>query len=234
MPNDAKAYALIPAAGEGSRMGAARPKQYLEIAGRPMLYYALRALARDPRIEQVFVVLAPADGHYAGFDWSEFGGKLTPLYCGGRTRAASVFNGLLAAHDVITASDWVLVHDAARPCLGRIELDRLFAEIANDEAGGLLAIPVPDTLKRANRESRVAATEPRDNLWLAQTPQMFRYRLLIEALRRTDPAVATDEARAIETLGFKPRLVLGSNRNLKVTYPEDVALAELILQTLET
>ena len=233
MPNNAKAFALIPAAGSGSRMGAARPKQYLEIAGRPMLYYSLRALARDARIEQVFVVLAPADGHYAAFDWSEFGEKLKPLYCGGRTRAASVFNGLLAAHDAITASDWVLVHDAARPCLGRAELDRLFAEVSSDDAGGLLAIPVAETLKRANRESRVAMTEPRDNLWLAQTPQMFRYRLLIEALRATDPAVATDESRAVESLGFKPRLVLGTNRNLKVTYPEDASLAAMIIKQIE-
>lgn len=228
-----KSYALIPAAGSGSRMGTVQPKQYLEIAGRPMLYHALRALVRDSRIEQVFVVLAPADGHYAKFDWSEFGEKLQPLYCGGRTRAASVFNGLLAAHNAITASDWVLVHDAARPCLSRTELDRLFDALADDDAGGLLAVPIADTIKRANRESRVAATEPRDNLWLAQTPQMFRYRLLIEALRKTDPAVATDEARAVETLGIKPRLVPGSNRNLKVTYPEDAALAEMILKQIE-
>jgi len=228
-----KAYALIPAAGSGSRMGTAQPKQYVEIGGRPLLYYALRALARHPRIEQVFVVLAPGDERYGRCDWREFGPKLEPLYCGGGARVASVFNGLLIAHDTITASDWVLVHDAARPCLGREELDRLFAEVGEDDTGGLLAVPVADTLKRANRESRVAHTEPRDNLWLAQTPQMFRYRLLIEALRAADPALTTDEARAIEALGLKPRLVMGSTRNIKVTYPEDLALAELILQGQE-
>jgi 2-C-methyl-D-erythritol 4-phosphate cytidylyltransferase len=224
-----RAHALIPAAGSGARLGAGIPKQYLEVAGRPLLHYALRALALHPRIEQVFVVLAQGDQRFRHFDWSEFGARLKPLYCGGETRAASVFNGLLAARDIIAAADWVLVHDAARPCLGREEIDRLFGEVGEDETGGLLAVPVADTLKRANRDSRVAATEPRENLWLAQTPQMFRYRLLIEALRATDPAVVTDEARAIEGMGLKPRLVMGDTRNIKVTYPEDLELAELIL-----
>jgi 2-C-methyl-D-erythritol 4-phosphate cytidylyltransferase len=210
-------------------MGAARPKQYVEIAGRPLLYHALRPLALHSAIEQVFVVLAQGDDRFKRCDWREFGTRLKPLYCGGETRAASVFNGLLATRDTIGSADWVLVHDAARPCLGREELDRLFGELEDDDTGGLLAVPLTDTLKRANRESRVANTEPRDNLWLAQTPQMFRYRLLIEALRAADPAVATDEARAIEGLGLKPRLVMGDTRNIKVTYPEDLLLAELIL-----
>jgi len=225
----AKAYALIPAAGSGTRVGAALPKQYLEVAGRPLLHYSVGTLARHPRIEQVFVVLTQGDERFARCDWREFGGRVEPLYCGGTTRAASVFNGLLAARDTMDGADWVLVHDAARPCLGRDELDRLFGELEDDETGGLLAVPVADTLKRANRETRVAATEPRDGLWLAQTPQMFRYRLLIEALRAADPAVATDEARAVEGLGLKPRLVLGDTRNIKVTFPEDLLLAELIL-----
>ena len=227
--NIVKTYALIPAAGSGSRMGAAQPKQYVQIAGRPLLYYALRALALHPAIEQVFVVLAQDDDHFKRCDWREFGPKIKPLYCGGETRAVSVFNGLLAARDTIDGADWVLVHDAARPCLGREELDRLFGEVDQDDTGGLLAVPLADTLKRANRDSRVARTEPRDNLWVAQTPQMFRYRLLIEALRAGDPAVATDEARAIEGLGLKPRLVMGTPSNIKVTFPEDLALAELIL-----
>jgi 2-C-methyl-D-erythritol 4-phosphate cytidylyltransferase len=228
-----KAYALVPAAGSGSRLGAALPKQYLEIAGRPLLYYSLLILARHPRIEQVFVVLAQGDDQFARYDWRELGARLEPLYCGGETRAASVFNGLLATRDFIAASDWVLVHDAARPCLGSEELDRLFGELEADATGGLLAVPVSDTLKRANRESRVVSTEPRDNLWLAQTPQMFRYRLLIEALRAVDPAIVTDEARAIEGLGLRPRIVLGDTRNIKVTFPEDLAVAELILRGRE-
>jgi 2-C-methyl-D-erythritol 4-phosphate cytidylyltransferase len=125
-----KAYALIPAAGSGSRVGAAVPKQYLEIAGRPLLHHAVRSLARHPRIEQVLVVLAQGDERYARCDWREFDGRVEPLYCGGETRAATVFNGLLAARDTVSTEDWVLVHDAARPCLGREELDRLFGEVA--------------------------------------------------------------------------------------------------------
>jgi 2-C-methyl-D-erythritol 4-phosphate cytidylyltransferase len=229
VPPPSRAYALLPAAGSGSRVGAARPKQYLEIAGRPLVYHALKTLVEHPRIALAFVVLAPGDELFRRSDWSEFGAKVEPLYCGGATRAASVFNGLLAARDTVAASDWVLVHDAARPCLGREELDRLFGELEGDETGGLLAVPVADTLKRANRDHRVAATQPREGLWLAQTPQMFRYRLLIEALRAADHAVATDEARAVESLGLRPRLVMGSATNIKVTLPEDLLLAELIL-----
>ena len=224
-----KIYALIPAAGSGSRVRAAVPKQYLCIGGRPLLYFALRPLVWHRGIEQVFVVLAPGDTHFRQFDWSEFGTRLEPLYCGGATRAASVFNGLLAARDMIGGSDWVVVHDAARPCLTGEALERLLAEAGHDEAGGLLAVPVADTLKRANRDLRVAGTEARDHLWLAQTPQMFRYRLLIEALRKVDPEAVTDEACAIEGLGFKPRLVMGETRNLKVTFPEDLRIAERLL-----
>lgn len=223
-------FALIPAAGGGSRMKNERPKQYLEIAGRPLLHYSVARLCAYPAIEQVFVVLAQDDPHFARFDWSAFAAKLEPLYCGGQTRAASVFNGLLAARDAIGSPDWVLVHDAARPCLGRDELERLVKEGSEDETGGLLALPVSDTLKRANREGRVVETEPREQLWRAQTPQMFRYRVLLEALRAMDHALVTDEARAIENLGLKPRLVMGDARNIKVTYPDDLALAELILK----
>lgn len=226
----ARYFALIPAAGAGSRMGSELPKQYLEIAGKPLLYYAVRRLAMHPRIEQVFVVLAPGDQRYARFDWSAFAGKLEPLYCGGEARAASVFHGLLAANDAIDASDWVLVHDAARPCLGKADLDRLIVEVGEDATGGLLAVPVADTLKRASRDRLVMRTELREDLWQAQTPQMFRCRLLVEALRVANPAVITDEAGAIENLGLHPKLVMGDARNLKVTYPQDLALAELILK----
>ena len=224
-------FALIPAAGSGARMGRELPKQYLELSGRPLLHYSLARLCGHALIEQVFVVLAQGDACFTRFDWGRFAPKLEPLYCGGETRAASVFNGLLAARDAIASSDWVLVHDAARPCLGVAELERLMTELAGDETGGLLAVPVADTLKRANRERQVVQTEPRDNLWQAQTPQMFRYRVLLQALRAADHAVATDEARAIENLGLKPRLVMGDARNIKVTYPEDLALAELILKS---
>jgi 2-C-methyl-D-erythritol 4-phosphate cytidylyltransferase len=152
------------------------------------------------------------------------------LYCGGATRAASVYNGLIAARDAIAGDDWVLVHDAARPCLTAAALDRLIAEIGDDEVGGLLAVPVADTLKRRDRDGRVSATEARESLWQAQTPQMFRYELLVEALRRAGPATVTDEAAAIERMGLKPKLVMGEARNFKVTRSEDLELAELVLR----
>lgn len=228
-----KAYALIPAAGSGSRVSAALPKQYLEIAGRPVLYHALRPLVSHPRIEQVLVVLAQGDTRFRDCDWREFGGRIEPLYCGGATRAASVFNGLVAARDVIGASDWVLVHDAARPCLSDEALERLLTEAGADETGGLLAVPLADTLKRADGDLRVLRTESREHLWLAQTPQMFRYRALIEALHDAVAEETTDEAQALERAGQKPRLVMGDTRNLKVTYPEDLKVAELILKSRE-
>lgn len=226
-----KFHALIPAAGSGARMGADLPKQYLPLAGKPLLYHALEPLCRHPAIERVFVVLAPGDQRFAQHDWRPLAAKLEPLYCGGETRAASVFNGLMAASDAIDSEDWVLVHDAARPCLPRDALERLITSLCDEKTGGLLALPVVDTLKRGDAESYVVQTESRDDLWQAQTPQMFRYRLLVEALHATDPALATDEARAIEQLGLRPKLVMGDTRNLKITYPQDLALAELILQS---
>jgi 2-C-methyl-D-erythritol 4-phosphate cytidylyltransferase len=223
-------YALIPAAGAGSRMETALPKQYAEVAGRPLLYHALRPLVQHPQVRQVFVVLAPGDHRFANCDWREFGDRLVPLYCGGPTRVASVFNGLVAAHDAVSAADWMLVHDAARPCLERGDIDRLLAALAEDDAGGLLAVPVADTLKRADAGLRIMRTEERAGLWLAQTPQMFRYRVLLEALQRADPATVTDEAGAVEALGIRPRIVMGNPGNIKVTHPGDLGLVRRMLE----
>jgi 2-C-methyl-D-erythritol 4-phosphate cytidylyltransferase len=187
-------------------------------------------LLAEQRIERVYVVLAVGDMHFRGHDWAAFGDRLVPLYCGGDARAASVHNGLLAMRGAIAADDRVLVHDAARPCLPRDALVRLMGDAAADEAGGLLAIPMADTMKRADATGRVAATQSRDNLWCAQTPQLFRYGLLLDALATAPLGEVTDEASAVERMGLHPRLVRGDARNLKVTYPEDLALAELILQ----
>jgi len=230
----ARYFALIPAAGSGSRMGGELPKQYLELAGAPMLQHALRALCAHPKIAQVFVVLAADDAYFARYDWSPFDDKLRRIYCGGATRAASVLNGLRAMAPILQADDWVLVHDAARPCLSQAHLDTLIADLAKDEVGGLLAVPVADTLKRADSASRVIATEPRENLWQAQTPQMFRHGLLLRALEALGTDTPTDEARAVEHLGLKPKLVACDASNLKVTYPQDLLLAELILSSLRT
>ena len=219
-------FALVPAAGSGSRVGDPVPKQYLKLAGASVLDHALRSLAGDARIARVFVVLSPGDTHFRA---APHGERVQPLYCGGQTRAASVYNGLVAVRDAVRGDDWVLVHDAARPCLSAAALDRLMTTVGEDDAGGLLAIPVADTLKRADGEGRVESTEPREGLWRAQTPQMFRYGFLVEALRRSGASSVTDEASAIERIGLKPRLVMGDARNLKVTYAEDLELAGLIL-----
>ena len=223
--------ALVPAAGAGTRIGEGTPKQYLELAGRPLLHHTLATLAAHPLIVRVFVVLAPGDERFRAMPGHPMAQPVDPLYCGGETRAASVYNGLVAIRDAISGDDWVLVHDAARPCLSAAAIDRLIAEVGDGDAGGLLALPVADTLKRQDADRRVAGTEGREGLWQAQTPQMFRYGLLVEALRRAGTAEVTDEAGAIERIGLKPRLVMGEARNVKVTFPEDLALAELILRS---
>jgi 2-C-methyl-D-erythritol 4-phosphate cytidylyltransferase len=221
-------YAIVPAAGSGSRFGSEKPKQYLDLLGRPLIFHTLNALTACPDIERVWVVLAPDDPWWPRFDWSELGPKLETLRCGGATRAESVSNGLRAAAMVAADDDWILVHDAARPCLSTAMLDALFAELADDPVGGILAVPVADTIKRADAEQRVAATEPRDGLWQAQTPQMFRYGELEKSLK--NEMAVTDEAGAIEAMGLKPKLVRGDATNLKVTWPADLALAAMILR----
>jgi 2-C-methyl-D-erythritol 4-phosphate cytidylyltransferase len=225
-------YALVPAAGSGSRFGAERPKQYLELAGRPLIYHALETLCRCERIDGVWVVLSPGDEWWGDYDWTTLGAKLKVVFCGGASRAESVANGLQAAEGELADDDWVLVHDAARPCLSQAMLADLFDQLADDPVGGLLAVPVADTLKRSDAQQRVAATEPRDGLWQAQTPQMFRYAVLRQALSANSSV--TDEAGAIEACGLKPRLVRADATNLKVTFPADLRLAELILQGRKT
>jgi len=219
-------YALVPAAGSGARMGQDLPKQYLPLAGQPMIAHALATLCGCAEISTVFVVLAPGDKLFHGYDWSRFGDKLQTLYCGGETRSESVLNGLLASE--LEPDEWVLVHDAARPCLTLKDLDKLIAEVRDGEVGGILAVPVADTLKREDGHGRILCTESREQLWQAQTPQMFRVELLTQALQQTGSF--TDEASAVEALGLKPMLVASESANLKVTYPQDMLLAELLLQ----
>jgi 2-C-methyl-D-erythritol 4-phosphate cytidylyltransferase len=210
-------------------MGGATPKQYLSVLGRPLIHYAIAALCEHPMIDRVYVVLAPGDELWPTFDWSAFSSKLKPLYCGGVERFESVRNGLDAVQGEVGFDNWVLVHDAARPGLNSELLDRLIGEVGEDPFGGLLAMPVADTLKRADAASRVLRTESRDNLWQAQTPQMFRFGLLQRALSLLDGVAVTDEAQAVERMGFQAKLVAGDMTNFKVTYPQDIRLAELIL-----
>jgi len=221
-------FALVPAAGVGARSGADRPKQYVPLAGRAMLAHTLGALAVVPRLAGTLVVVSPEDDQFEaavpGFDAAWL------ARCGGATRAESVANGLneLTARGA-RADDWVLVHDAAR-CLLRPEwVERLIDACAPDAVGGLLAFPLPDTLKQA-RDGRAAATIDRRGKWAAQTPQMFRLGQLAEALAHAGDAV-TDEASAIESLGHAPLLVEAPLENFKVTWPADFALAERLLRS---
>jgi 2-C-methyl-D-erythritol 4-phosphate cytidylyltransferase len=222
--------ALVPAAGAGSRFGSERPKQYTDLLGKPMLAHSVEVLARHPRISAVAVVVAGADQWFQQFDWDVSTAKLQFHCVGGATRAESVRNGLAALDRDIGTDDWVLVHDAARPCLSTQLLDRLIEGIGEDAIGGLLAVRVADTLKTADSSNRVGGTRPRDGLWGAQTPQMFRRGLLERALTEMQTTEATDESSAIEWLGLQPLLVESATENLKVTVPDDYRLAETILK----
>lgn len=213
--------ALIPAAGAGTRIGEATPKQYLSMAGKPMLQHVIDTFCSASQIDRVVVVVSSED-HY--IDQLNLPSRCIVLRCGGATRQQSVTNGLLALADQLDADDWVLVHDAARPGLTVALIDKLIAFVRDDAVGGLLAMPVVDTIKHSDGHGRSQHTVARDLLWAAQTPQMFRYQLLLDALQRADEI--TDEASAIEALGLQPKLVEGSARNFKVTLPEDVLLAE--------
>lgn len=222
-----KVFALVLAAGQGTRIGDAVPKQYLPVAGKPMMFHSIEALARVSRVEKLFVVLAPMDRHWGKHDWSEFPEKVQAAFCGGEHRAESVLNTLKHIESQVAPDDWILVHDAARPCIMTELVEQFLDEVGDDAVGGLLAMPLADTLKRSDENQRVAATIPRTGLWRAQTPQLFRYAMLRKGIEK-NPA-ATDESEAVESLGHVPRLAEGENSNIKVTFAEDLAIAEMIL-----
>ena len=230
-PNRPRYFALIPAAGVGARMEAGSPKQYLPIAGKPMLRHAVDAFLASPLIAHTYIVVSAEDGLIDTVLPEQGAGVgISVLRCGGATRMESILNGLHALHGCIAAHDQVLVHDAARPGLTPALIEKLITEVGEHPAGGLLALPVVDTVKRAGPASVSAQTVPRDGLWLAQTPQMFSYALLHRALSQApDPLAITDDASAVEALGLAPRLIEGHPRNLKVTLPRDIHTAELYL-----
>jgi len=224
-----KIFAIIPAAGQGTRMGEAVPKQYIPVGGQPMMFHSISALASVGRIERVYVVLSPLDRHWGQHDWSAFPDKIEAIFAGGARRSESVLNTLLTLEKQIARDDWVLVHDAARPCLSHELVEQFLDEVGDDQVGGLLAVPVADTIKSADENQRVAATIPRLNLWRAQTPQMFRRDLLRRGLEKKP--LSTDESEAVESLGYyAPRLVQGEDTNIKVTFAEDLQIAEIILK----
>jgi 2-C-methyl-D-erythritol 4-phosphate cytidylyltransferase len=228
MTNSHKFIALIAAAGSGARLGAATPKQYLQLAAQPMICHCLLAFKAVERIAQIYVLLDRRDAVWETLQRSVFAGRVSALRCGGETRADTVRNALEMLAQSLNADDWVLVHDAARPLIATAAIDGLIDALSDDAVGGLLALPIADTVKK-EQDGRVVQTIPRARLWLAQTPQMFRYGLLCQALTSAAQDGITDEAQAVEAIGSKPRLVRGDARNFKVTYAQDFALAELLL-----
>jgi 2-C-methyl-D-erythritol 4-phosphate cytidylyltransferase len=228
-PPALRCFALVPCAGTGTRAGAPTPKQYVRIDGAPMVSHTLAALAAVARLKLVLVALAPDDEEFERRVDLPAGKRFAISRCGGNSRAETVAAGLSRLLKLgARADDWVLVHDAAR-CLVRAEwIDRLIDVCADDPVGGLLAMPVADTLKRET-SGRVLTTLPRDAVWQAQTPQMFRLGPLADALEDAG-ANATDEASAMEWQGLSPRLVPGSSENFKITQPEDFLLAEAVLR----
>ena len=225
--NMARFHVIIPAAGNGSRMGAEMPKQYLKLHGQSLIQHVINVFDLSERVSSIHVIINPDDLHWQNAN-VQSSSKLKVHYCGADTRASTVLNGLKELEPDIDFNDWILVHDAARPGLNQALLNDLLNSVEQDMVGGLLALPLADTLKRADATQRVAATIPRNDLWQAQTPQMFRCALLKKALieYRGTP---TDEAEAIEALGFMPKLVRGDMCNLKVTYPQDLAVLTALL-----
>ena len=222
-------YALVPCAGSGSRAGVDGPKQYVVVAGRSVVAHTLAVLQSVPRLAATLVVLAPGDSQFESAAPGFIGARGWAARCGGATRAASVAAGLDALVERgAKPDDWVLVHDAARCLLRAHAVDRLIDACADDQVGGLLALPLADTLKQAGNGQRVCATLDRHAKWTAQTPQMFRLGLLRQALAQAGHDV-TDEASAIEALGHAPLLVPGEPDNFKLTWPADFALAERLL-----
>jgi 2-C-methyl-D-erythritol 4-phosphate cytidylyltransferase len=222
-----RCIALIPAAGVGARMAAASPKQYLAIAGQPMLRHTADAFLRSELVSHTYIVVSEGDG-YIDSVVSPLEPGVTVLRCGGPTRMDSILNGLRALRETVADGDLVLVHDAARPGLTPGLIRKLIEGAGDAEGGGLLALPVVDTVK--STRGVALATVPRDGLWLAQTPQMFSYSLLLRALSEApDPHAITDDASAVEMLGYSPRLIEGHPRNLKVTLPTDIRIAEMYM-----
>ena len=230
MTDAARIWAIIPAAGAGRRMGADIPKQYLSLAGRTVLEHTLRKIAATPRVEGIVLSLGAADEWWPTLDVT----LDVPLriVAGGAERVHSDFNAVAAIIPELNDADWLLVHDAARPCVHVADIERLIETVRDHECGGILAAPARDTMKLAGDAGEIVETVDRSRLWHALTPQLFRAGLLHEALEAglKHPERITDEASALELLGYSPLLVEGPMDNLKITRPEDLPLAEFYLQ----
>jgi 2-C-methyl-D-erythritol 4-phosphate cytidylyltransferase len=226
-PPHARLWAAIPAGGVGSRFGGDRPKQYVELLGRPLIHWSLQPFLDRDDIAGIAVAVGPGDGWWQACRPESDRVRATEA---GRTRAASVLAALAALAEEGEPQDWVLVHDAVRPCLHPADLERLVSDVRAHGVGGLLAAAVTDTIKRA-ADGVVIETVTRDDLWRALTPQMFPLGVLQDALRaaRLDRVPVTDEAAAMERAGYHPRLVPGRIDNIKITRPEDLAVAAAVL-----
>ena len=227
-------WAVLPAAGIGRRMGSTIPKQYLSIDGNPLLLHALRRLSEVSEIKKIVVVIHPEDGHWADLHESiaeEFKNRIIAV-TGGDERYQSVLNGIAALTDLAEKDDWVLVHDAVRPCVRTSDIENLIQEVSLHSIGGLLGYAVENTLKRIDKERSVIETVDRDSYWNAFTPQMFRFAQLKESIESVVASgeKVTDEAAAMELAGFKPIMVAGSKDNIKITHETDLVLASQILK----
>ena len=219
----------MPAAGQGRRVGGAVPKQYLEIAGMPVLVHSLNRLAAVQQIDAIFVGISETDRHWHKLPLPP--GMQVACYTGGQSRAETVWLGLQALQKCASADDWVLVHDAARPCVQVKDIDALISAVVPSLEGGLLAVPVTDTIKVATQDSTAKQTMDRRMLWRAQTPQLFRFSVLYTALQAVvhDLESISDESAAVEKLGLKPLIVQSDERNIKITNSKDLQLAEFFL-----
>lgn len=224
-PSSQKFFAVVPAAGVGRRMGGEMPKQYLSLCGRSIVEQTLNKLLCVSNLEKIIVAVSAADDHWTSLAVASHPRIVKVI--GGRERSDSVLNGLVHLSTFANESDWVLVHDVARPCVAVNDIQRMMQHLSDHKVGGILAIPVNDTLKRVNGVA-IEATVDRLQLWQAQTPQMFRLGMLRDALSRAvcDGVTVTDEASAIERAGYYPVVVEGSNSNIKITRPEDLPLAD--------
>ncbi|MCW8975971.1 MAG: 2-C-methyl-D-erythritol 4-phosphate cytidylyltransferase [Sedimenticola sp.] len=229
MRSETRYWAVVPAAGIGSRMGESVPKQYLDLNGRPVIEHALQVLVDHSAISRVVVAISETDHWWQTVSLSTH--RKIQSVPGGIERSDSVLNGLLSLHEQANETDWVLVHDAARPCLNRDDLDKLIDTVSDHPVGGLLGYPLSDTIKRVDGELSVLETLPREQLWRAFTPQMFRYGVLRTALEqaRTNGVAVTDEASAVERQGVQPKIIEGRSDNIKITRPEDLDLARFYL-----
>jgi len=222
-------WVVVPAAGVGRRMGGPVPKQYLELQGRRVIDHTIERLLLHPQVDGLYLALGEQDDWWEGTEFSAHPDLVR--VDGGRERCHSVLNALLALARRAAPEDWVLVHDAARPCIRRSDIDQLISRLVDHPVGGLLGVPVRDTMKRTGAEDDVVQTVERERLWHAYTPQMFRFALLSEALQGALNAgfLVTDEASAVEWAGHRPVMVEGHPDNLKITRPQDLHLAAYYL-----